>query len=160
MLRRHVIRTMAALLPGGAAIGASNAWYEAEIAKWRKEYDRDLRSEKGPLYLIGRHDIPEGRTAIGSDPAGRIALPERAPKRVGVIERRGDTVTFEPAAGVVVSLKGKPVAGRVALRTGAPPNPSDRLEFGDFGIVVSVLEGTCQLAIRDRQSPYLKLFQG
>ena len=25
---------------------------------------------------------------------------------------------------------------------------------------MSVLEGTCQLAVRDRQSPYLKLFQG
>ena len=52
------------------------------------------------------------------------------------------------------------MSGPAVLRTGAPPNPSDRLEFGDFGITVSVLDGTCQLTVRDRQSPYLKSFHG
>jgi len=76
---------------------------EAEIARWRKNYDRGVRSEKGPLWLIARHNLAEGKTGIGSDPSSRILLPDRAPKRVGAIECHSDKVTFEPAAGIAVS---------------------------------------------------------
>src|SRR5258708_4475294 len=108
MLRRDVFRTAGALLAGRDFFAGSR--YEAEIAEWRQTYNRDLRSEKGPLYLIARHNLPEGRTEIGSDTSSRIALPDRAPKRVGSIERRGDKVTFEPVAGVTVQLNGKPMS--------------------------------------------------
>lgn len=151
---------VAALVSGGARLAGADAAYQAEIAEWRKKYDRDLRSETGPLYLIARHNVPEGRIEIGSDASSRIALPDRAPKRVGAVERLGDKVTFDPAAGIVVKLNGQPMSGPAVLRTGPAPKPSDRLEFGDFRIAVSVLEGTCQLAVRDRQSPYLKSFHG
>lgn len=160
MLRRNVFRTAAALLAGGARLAGADGGYEAGIAEWRKNHDRDLQSEKGPLYLIARHNVPEGRTEIGSDASSRIALPDRAPKRVGAIERRADKVTFEPAAGVAVKLNGKPMSGPAALRTGVDSNPRDRLELGDFEMAVSVLEESCQLAVRDRQSPYLKQFHG
>src|SRR6185369_5241075 len=101
--RRNAFRATAALVAGGARIIGAGDRYQAGIAEWRKSYDRDLRSEKGPLFLIARHNVPEGRTAIGSDASNRIALPDRAPKRAGMIERRGDKVTFEPADGVVVT---------------------------------------------------------
>ena len=81
------------LLAGGARLLGDNTVYTVEIAKWRKNYDRDLQSEKGPLWLIARHNVPEGRTEIGSDASNRIALPGRAPKRVGAIERGGDKVS-------------------------------------------------------------------
>jgi uncharacterized protein len=87
-------------------------------------------------------------------------LPDRAPKRVGAIVHRGDKVTFEPAAGIAVKLNGKPISGPATLRTGVAPNPSDRLEFGDFEIAVSATAGNYQLIVRDRQSPYLKMFHG
>ena len=77
--------------------------YQAEIARWRKNYDRGVRSEQGPLWLIARHNLAEGKTGIGSDPSSRILLPDRAPKRVGAIECHSDKVTFEPAAGIAVS---------------------------------------------------------
>jgi uncharacterized protein (DUF1684 family) len=160
MLRRSVLRALATLIAGGARLVGADASYQAEIAEWRKEYDRDLRSEKGPLYLIARHNVPEGRTEIGSDASNSIGLPSRAPKRVGVIERRGDKVTFEPAAGIAVKLNGKPISSQSALRTGVAPDRNDRIEFGDFEIAVSVIESTCQLIVRDRQSPYLKMFHG
>jgi hypothetical protein len=73
MLRRNVLWAAAALGTGGARlIGATS--YEAEIAEWRKNYDRDLRSENGPLWLIARHDAPEGKTGIGSDSYNVIML--------------------------------------------------------------------------------------
>ena len=111
MLRRNVFRAVAALVASGARLFGADPGYQAEIAEWRKNYDRDLRSEKGPLYLIARHSVPEGSSEIGSDPFSRIKLPDRAPKRVGAIEHRGDKVTFEPAAGIAVKLNGKPISG-------------------------------------------------
>ena len=56
------------------------------------------------------------------------------------------------AAGIAVKWNGKPISGPVALRTGVPPNPSDKIQFGDFEISVSAIEGTAQLTVRDRQS--------
>lgn len=79
---------------------------------------------------------------------------------VGTIERSGDKVTFEPAAGITVNLNGRPMRGSATLRTGVASNQRDRLEFGDFKIGVSVADGTCQLVVSDRQSPYLKQFRG
>lgn len=149
-----------ALGAGGAGLLGDNTVYDGEIAEWRKNYDRDLRSDKGPLWLIARHNVPEGRTEIGSDASSRIALPDRAPKRVGAIERRGDKVTFEPARGIPVKVNGNAMSGSFALRTGAMPNPNDKLQFGDFEIAVTALGGQYQLTVRDRQSPYLRQFHG
>src|SRR5881409_909359 len=102
MPRRNVLWAVATLVAGGARLAGDDAGYQARIAEWRKNYDRDLRSEKGPLWLIARHNVPEGRTGIGSDASNSIELPGRAPNRVGAIERRGDKITFEPAAGIAV----------------------------------------------------------
>ena len=158
MLRRNVFRAVAWYWSQtGLDFFSADPDYLAGIAEWRKNYDRDLRSEKGPLYLIARHSVPEGSSEIGSDPASRIELPDRAPKRVGAIERRGDKVTFKPAAGIAVKLNGKPISGPATLGTGSP---IDKLEFGDFEIGVSATAGTYQLIVRDGQSPYLKRFHG
>ena len=160
MLRRNVFRAVAALVASGARLFGADPGYQAGIAEWRKNYDRDLRSEKGPLYLIARHSVPEGSSEIGSDPSSRIELPDRAPKRVGAIERRGDKVLFKPFAGIAVKLNGKPINGPALLRTRVASDPSDKLEFGDFEIAISANSGNYQLIVRDRQSPYLKMFRG
>ena len=159
MRRRKLLWAAAMAIAGGTRLVGDDR-YPAEIAEWRKDYDRNLRSEKGPLLLIARHTLAEGRTEIGSDASNGIKLPDRAPKRVGAIERRGDKVTFEPAAGIAVKLNNKPMTGPAALRTGVAPDPRDQIQFGDFEIVVSALDGNCQLAVRDRQSSLLKTFPG
>src|SRR5262245_34285148 len=159
MQRRNLL-WVAAIPIAGVNLLIGDSRHSAEIAAWRKNYDRDLRSEKGPLWLIGRHTVAEGRTEIGSDASSGIKLPDRAPKRVGGLVRRGDKVTFEPATGIAVKLNGKPMSGPAALRTGVAPDPRDILQFGDFEIVVTVLDGNCQLVVRDRQSSLLKTFPG
>jgi len=129
MLRRYVFRAVAALVASGNRLFGADHGYLAGIAEWRNNYDSDLRSEKGPLYLIARHSVPEGSSEIGSDPSSRIELPDRAPKRVGAIERRGDMVTFKPTGGIAVKLNGKPISGPATLGT---VKPIDKLEFGDY----------------------------
>jgi hypothetical protein len=111
VLRRTVLSVAPALITGGARLLGAKPGYDSEIAEWRKSYERDLRSEKGPLWLIARHNVGEGRTEIGSDTSNTIPLPERAPKRVGTLDRRGDKITFEPTAGIAMTLNGKPVTG-------------------------------------------------
>ena len=160
MVCRNVLSVAIVVFAGGARLLGEAASYRAEIAEWRKNYDRDLRSEKGPLWLIARHDVPEGKTEIGSDASNAIALPDRVPKRVGILQRQGDKVTFEPAAGIAVMLNGKRMAGPSVLRIGLPPKQSDKLAFGDFEIALSESGGQYQLTVRDRQSPYLKEFHG
>ena len=159
MRSRNVLIAAAILIVGGTRL-VGNDRYQAAIAEWRKNYDRDLRSEKGPLWLIARHNLAEGRTEIGSDASSTVKLPDRAPTRVGTIERLGDKVTFQPAAGAAVKLNGKPMSGPSALRTGVAPHPKDTLQFGDFEIAVTVFDGNCQLSVRDRQSSLLKTFPG
>jgi hypothetical protein len=141
MLRRDMLLVASVLGAGGARLLGTGTTYDAEIAEWRKNYDRDLRSEQGPLWLIGRHNVPEGRTGIGSDTSNSIELPDRAPKRAGAIVRRGDKVTFEPAPGIAVKVNGNAMRGSFALRSGVKPNPNDKLQFGDFEIVISGLDG-------------------
>jgi len=160
MVCRNVLPVAIVFFAGEARLLGEAASYHAEIAEWRKNYDRDLRSEKGPLWLIARHDVPEGKTEIGSDASNAIALPDRAPKRVGILQRQGDKITFEPTAGIAVMLNGKRMASPSVLRIGLPPNQSDKLAFGDFEIALSESGGQYQLTVRDRQSAYLKEFHG
>ena len=159
MQLRNLLWAGAILVAGGTRFAGSDR-YPAEIAEWRKNYDRVLRSEKGPLWLIGRHTVAEGQSSVGSEVSNRIKLPSHAPKRVGTVERHGQKVTFEPAAGVAVKLNGKPMTGRAALRTGVAPDQRDRVQFGDFEIAVLVVDESCQLTVRDRQSSFLKAFAG
>jgi uncharacterized protein (DUF1684 family) len=160
MLSGNVLSASILLFAGGARLLGDAASYRDEIAEWRKNYDRDLRSDKGPLKLIARHDVPEGRTGIGSDASNAVALPDRAPKSAGALHRQGGKVTFEPTAGIAVMLNGKRLAGPSVLRIGGTPNQSDKLAFGDFEIAFWELGGQIQLTVRDAQSPYLKEFPG
>jgi len=51
--------------------------YQLQIEKDRKETQEFLRSERGPLRLIGRYTLKEGDSRIGSDPESEIPLPRR-----------------------------------------------------------------------------------
>jgi uncharacterized protein (DUF1684 family) len=160
MLSRNALAVVLVLFAAGARLLGDAANYRAEIAEWREKHDRSLRSAKGPLRLIARHDVPEGRSEIGSDPSNAVTLPSRAPKRAGIVQRQGDKVTFEPAAGAAVTLNGKPMTGPSVLRIGVTAIQSDKLAFGDFDIAISEAGGQYQLTVSDAQSPYLKHFQG
>jgi uncharacterized protein (DUF1684 family) len=148
-------------IAAAAALLAADATYQNEIAKWRKDYDRDMVSDKGPLHLIGRFNLPEGRSSVGSDASSRVRLPDRAPKLVGFVIRHGDKASFEPAPGLALKVSGKALAAGatpqpIELRNGILNAPRDRVEFGDIFFTVS---GT-QLVLHDQQSPYLKSFHG
>ena len=134
--------------------------YQLQIKKDRKETQEFLRSEKGPLRLIGRYTLKEGDSRIGSDPESEIPLPPRAPVKLGTVHRHGRDISFEPAPHVSLSLNGKPVSGQFALRPVPSPKPSDRVTAGDFTFSVRPIGDALVLLVTDAQSQFLKAFKG
>jgi uncharacterized protein (DUF1684 family) len=159
MLRNSLGWMVFALISCTVTVRGADGKYEADIAQWRLDRDRDLRSEKGPLYTIGRYRVAEGRMWLGSSPECHVVLPDRAPKRVGMVERHEDKVTFEPASGAMVTMKGKPVTDAIVLRTAMATDREDTLEFGDFSIGVRLAGGNYLLSVRDRHSHILTEFR-
>ena len=139
---------------------AADDTYRREIDEDRQQTDAMLRSERSPLLLIGRFEIQEGATTLGSDPASTIALPPRAAQRVGVVHRRGTQLSFEVAGGVAASLNGKPVSGLIALQAMEIPKPTDRVSFGDFTFGIRPVGDGFSLFLQDTQSPFAKKFKG
>jgi len=72
----------------------SNKDYENEILQWRaRKYDELIR-ENGWLALAGLFWLKKGRNLVGSNPMCEIALPERGPTFLGIVEVKGKTVRF------------------------------------------------------------------
>jgi|SRR5579863_8639469 len=148
------------LLLAAPAVFAAEDAYRAEVEKDRRDTDEFLRSARSPLLLISRFSVNEGASTLGSDPKSTIVLPARAPLQVGTLVRRGDQVTFQPAAGASVSLNDKPISGLVALQVTEPPKPTDRIGFGDFKFGIRPNSHEFSLLLADSQSSFLKAFTG
>ena len=146
------------LLALGAIFAAEDS-YQLQIEKDRKQAQEFLRSEKGPLRLIGRFTLKEGDSRIGSDPESEIPLPTRAPVRLGTVHRHGRDISFEPAPNVSLSRNGKPVSGQFAWQPVPPPKPSDRVTAGDFTFAVVPVGEALLLLVTDAQSQFLQAFK-
>jgi uncharacterized protein (DUF1684 family) len=139
---------------------AADPHYLEQIERSRKETDEFLRSSKSPLFLVGRFEVPEGASQIGSDPQSRIVLPDRAPKHLGVIEHHGKDITLHIADGATVSVNGKPATGTASLLAVESPKPNDRVSFGDFLFSIRPDGDEFILLLRDEKSPYVRGFKG
>jgi uncharacterized protein (DUF1684 family) len=159
MLRMTRAGALLRIFALGSAMTAEDS-YVSEIQKSRRETDEFLRSEKSPLLLIGRFDVRDGASSIGSDPGSAIVLPARAPQRVGTLIRHGDQLSFEIATGVPVTVNDKPASGTVTLQAPDMPKPSDRVGFGDFVFAIRPSADNFYLLVKDKRSQFLRDFQG
>jgi len=131
--------------------------YEKQILLERQGTQKEMQDDMGPLYVIGRYHVREGRITLGSASGSTVVLPKNAPALLGTIERRAETVTFEAAGSVPVFVDGKKIEGVTTLRT---KNEVDKLLSGDFSFSVQSGQSGMILLVRDRQSPYAKSFHG
>lgn len=143
----------------GAAHAADDG-YVAEIQKSRHESDAFMRSDKSPLRLVGRFQVAEGVTTLGSDPASTVVFPGRAPQQIGKITRHGREFRFEVSAGVPVTINTKPVTGVADLHVAKNPEPSDRVGTGDFLFAVRPIGEDFYLLLQDSNSALLREFKG
>ena len=97
--------------------------YEAQILQWRaRKYDELVR-ENGWLALAGLFWLKRGRNLVGSNPMCEVALPERAPTFLGLIELKGKVVRLHVAEGVRVDINGK-LAQNAILKSTQDAKPS------------------------------------
>lgn len=123
--------------------------YEKEILEWRAgKYDERVR-ENGWLALAGLFWLKKGRNLVGSNPMCEIALPERAPTFLGIIELKGKTVRLHVASGVRVQVNGKP-AEKVILKSSKEPKPS-YITWDDMRMVLHEYGGRYAIRLWDNQ---------
>ncbi|HLN00108.1 MAG TPA: DUF1684 domain-containing protein [Bryobacteraceae bacterium] len=157
----RVLKTgLAFLLLATCAASAAEDAYVAEIQKSRQESDAFMRSDRSPLRLVGRFQVAEGVATLGSDPASTILFPERAPRQIGRLTRRGREFRFEVSAGVPVTINGKPMNGAADVHVAKSPEPSDRVGVGDFLFAIRPVGEDFYLLLQDSKSTLLREFKG
>lgn len=97
--------------------------YENKILQWRTDRYNSLVRENGWLALAGLHWLKDGRNLIGSNPMCEVALPERAPTFLGIVELKGKTAHFQLAEGVRAEINGK-LLKKTILRSSKDAKPS------------------------------------
>jgi uncharacterized protein (DUF1684 family) len=142
------------------------AAHEASVQAWRQARLARLTAADGWLSLVARVPLDPGTSRVGGAEGCEVALPsDKAPPDVGTLRREGAAVTFTPAPGVNVSLRGR--AGAVALAPGvAAPvrtdgdGPADQLALGD--LTFEVVERPDGMFVRARHpdSPTRRAFTG
>jgi len=137
--------------------GAADTDYVAEIQKWRQEFDADVRTG-GWLTLIGRYEVAEGASTIGSDPTRTVQLPSRLSRsRLGTMTRRGGGFQFKAARGVKATIDGHPLVGSTTLST--KPG-GGRVQVGSLRLSVRSVGEDFYLLVADTQNPAIREFKG
>jgi len=114
-----------------AAMDVEAATRESEA--WRAKHEADYRREW--VTIAGLHFLEPGSHSAGSAASNEIVLPQPAPPVLGQFVLEGDAVRFEPQAGSLVSLNGKPVTAPATLIDDGAAK-ADELGVGDIRIVV------------------------
>src|SRR5512140_2374588 len=151
-----------ALLAAGAAAmlvpSAAPENLEADVRAWHEKRIRSLTSDDGWLTLVGLHWLEEGQTTAGSAGDNALVLPAKFPARLGTFTRRGDAVSFQPAPGALVKLRGERFPGG-ALKTDAQGEP-DVLELGSFHFLAIKRGDRIGLRVKDSEAKARKEFHG
>jgi uncharacterized protein (DUF1684 family) len=130
-----------------------------EVESWRQERLKGLKNENGWLTLVGLFWLDEGENRFGSDPGGKVVLPQgKAPAVAGTLVRHGDAVTVRVAPGAKVAHDGQPVT-ELALQSDAKGKPVV-LEMGTLSFFVIQRGDRIGVRVRDKESQTLASFQG
>lgn len=140
-----------------ARVVAADPAYTAEMEKWRRDFDADVRAG-GWLTCIGRFEVPEGRSTLGSGRGSSIRLaPLHATKTLGVLTRHAKSIRFAPAHGIRATIDGHPVKKTTALslRSG-----TGKVRIGSLEFRVREIGDVYYLFIDDLKNPAIANFKG
>ncbi|HET9226534.1 MAG TPA: DUF1684 domain-containing protein [Thermoanaerobaculia bacterium] len=140
------------------AAGEDTSWRQ-EVEKFRQERVESLKKEDGWFTLVGLSWLDEGENRFGSDPEGKIVLPEgKSPKEAGVLVRQGDKISVRVDPGVEVTSGGKPVT-TLELVPDTRGEPTV-LEMGSVSFYVIQRGDKVGVRVKDSQSEALAAFHG
>jgi len=140
------------------AIAADQASYQRNIAEWRATHEAELKADDGWLTVVGLHWLKDGENRVGSKAGVEVPLPSSVPERVGAIVVQNGKPRFKPAAGVAVTINGKP-AQETNLRTDAEM-PYDVAAIGRVKFYVIKREDKLGVRVKDNDSAARRQFTG
>jgi len=139
-------------------VGAADPFH-AELDAWRQERAAALRRPDGWLTLVGLYWLDPGDNRVGSAADARVRLPAAAPARVGVLERRGETVRFVPAAGVDLRIDGQP-ARPTDLRSDSDGGEPSVVSIGSVSFFIIQRGERLAARVKDSESAARRDFAG
>jgi hypothetical protein len=165
-MNRKPLTSLALALVLGASLPAlaadkvdSDAAWRQEVETFRKERVENLKKEDGWFSLVGLFWLDEGENAFGSDPGGKVILPEgKAPKLAGTLVRKGEAVELHAAPDAKITSDGKPVT-TLALASDASGKPTI-VEMGTLNFFVIQRGDRVGVRVKDKQSAALAAFHG
>ncbi len=132
--------------------------YIREIETWRQKRQDRLLSPEGWLSLAGLYWLEEGDNPFGSSDEHRVVFPDKAPRSIGVLTRRGRQVSVRVNPGMTVTHLGRAITSMDLLSdtTGSPT----MLELGSFTFFVIERGERIGVRLRDRDHPAKQTFRG
>lgn len=154
LISRLLIGVLAlALLP------VDQANYRAQVEKWRKHREENLKSENGWLTVAGLFWLKEGENTVGTGRENNFVLPpSSAPEKVGSFEFHGGKTIFHSAPGVEVTVDGK-TASIASLATDSTGSP-DILRIRNLSMFVIQRGSRFGIRLKDKDSEARRNFTG
>jgi len=157
-MKSTTVLVLALLAAGIAPSAAGDEAYRAGVRKWRADREARLKADGGWLTVAGLFWLEEGPNRFGTDPAGKIVLPDGStPARAGVFELKGDQVTVSVASGASGRIAGQPVSGPSAMQPDTSGSP-DVLEMGTLSLSVIKRGDRYGIRLKDKNAAARKSF--
>jgi uncharacterized protein (DUF1684 family) len=158
-----IIPMAVALLAGVTSRAGANDQddvYRAEVERWRRQREAELKADDGWLTVAGLFWVKPGETTVGSDPSCDVVLPQSGPSRVGLLTLSDEgKATFKVEPGVTVTRKGRPFVGG-AVRSDAEGGTADVLAVGDLRLILIKRGARHAFRLKDNRSAIRSNFAG
>jgi len=160
---------LAALLIGAFCIGGiAQTAYVREIAKWRADHERELRSEDSWLALAGLFWLREGVNTVGNGENFDVRLTSSFPRgKFGeiILSEHGAVLTLahgvHALSGTVKTSKltGDQIIEPVALQPD-DPGPATQIRIGPQTFYLIKRNGRSGIRLKDSRNPARLSFKG
>jgi uncharacterized protein (DUF1684 family) len=135
------------------------AAYRTEWEAWKGKRTTAILTPGRPLSYTALAWLHSGRNTIGASAQSDVRLVGRGvPATVGTLIRRGDTIRFEPAAGVAVTVDSQPATPTI-LRSDADSLPS-QVRVGSAGFRIAKRVDSIGVRAWDADHPAVRAFTG
>ncbi|MFB3778035.1 MAG: DUF1684 domain-containing protein [Bryobacteraceae bacterium] len=146
------------LVVAGLLLSAQNP-YRAEIEKWRRTREENLKKDDGWLTVAGLFWLQEGENRVGTNESARIVLPKGSvPARVGSFILAGGKTKFVAERGVPVTSAGKLIES-LEMRPDTP-GPPDIISIKGLSMFVIKRGAMFGIRLRDVNSSFRREFTG
>jgi hypothetical protein len=129
--------------------------YKNEIKEWRKKRLKNLKSEDGWLNLAGLYWLEKGKNTIGSDSSNDLVFPEKAPKNLGYVRLKKNTIKFHAKENAIVANKAGEQVEETTMNHDQQKNTTV-LQHGPLRWFVIKRGDKFGIRLRDFMSPLLK----